>query len=310
MSVTLSLVIPAYNESERLRVGYERLAPALAQLGPSNVEVIVVDDGSSDHTLQSAHEIYGHLEHALFVQQPKNFGKGAAMRLGMALARGRNVVTLDADMAIDPRHLFDVVTALETSALVPGSRAVNGHINYDKRLRTLAGDAFHLLVRHYTGTTLRDTQCGFKGFQLGAARVLALLAMVDGFAFDVEALYLADQLGLSVQPLHVSWKDVGGSSVHPGHVAWTMVRDIRSFKSTRYENPVVELAPSVTSSEVDALAREARTQGLVLARGTENTLLVLGRNDALAGLGIAATLKGTLRTAQLGELRGRLFEAV
>lgn len=310
MSVTLSLVIPAYNESERLRVGYERLAPTLEQLGPSNVEVIVVDDGSSDQTLHRAHEIYGHLEHALFVQQPKNLGKGAAMRLGMTLARGRNVVTLDADMAIDPRHLFDVVTALEASSLVPGSRAVNGHINYDKRLRTLAGDAFHLLVRHYTGTTLRDTQCGFKGFQLGAARVLALLAMVDGFAFDVEALYLADQLGLSVQPLHVRWKDVGGSSVHPGHVAWTMVRDIRSFKSTRYENPVVELAPSVTSGEVDALAREARTQGLVLARGSENTLLVLGRNDALAGLGIAAALKGTLRTAQLGELRGRLFDAV
>lgn len=310
MSVTLSLVIPAYNETERLRVGYERLAPTLERLDPSNVEVIVVDDGSSDGTLQSAHAIYGHLEHALFVQQPKNLGKGAAMRLGMALARGRNVVTLDADMAIDPRHLFDVVTALETSALVPGSRAVNGHISYDKRLRTLAGDAFHLLVRHYTGTKLRDTQCGFKGFQLGAARVLALLAMIDGFAFDVEVLYLADQLGLSVHPLHVSWKDVGGSSVHPGHVAWTMVRDIRSFKTTRYENPVVELALSVTSGEVDALAREARTQGLVLARGTENTLLVLGRNDALAGLGIAAALQGTLRTAQLGELRGRRFEAV
>jgi glycosyltransferase involved in cell wall biosynthesis len=310
VSVTLSLVIPAYNETARLRVGYARLAPTLEQLGPDNVEVIVVDDGSSDGTLQLAHEIYGHLEHALFVQQPKNLGKGAAMRLGLGLAQGRHVVTLDADMAIDPLHLFDVVTALETTALVPGSRAINGHINYDKRLRTLAGDAFHLLVRHYTGTALRDTQCGFKGFQLGAARVIALLAMVDGFAFDVEALYLADQLGLSVQPLHVSWKDVGGSSVHPGHVAWAMVRDIRSFKTTRYENPVVELALSVTSSDVDALARQARTQGLALARGDRDSLLVLGRNDALAGLGIAAGLKGTLRTAQLSELRGRSFEAV
>jgi len=310
VSVTLSLVIPAYNESERLEAGYQRLAPTLTQLGASNVEVIVVDDGSSDDTLKRAHAIYGHLEHALFVQQPANMGKGAALRLGLALAQGRHVVTLDADMAIDPRHLVEIDTALETSEMVPGSRAVDGHINYNKRLRTLAGDAFHLLVRHYTGTKLRDTQCGFKGFQLGPGRILALLSMVDGFAFDVEVLYLATQLDINVTPLHVTWKDVGGSSVHPGHDAWAMFRDIRSFKGTRYENPVVELALSVTAREVDRYAREARTQGLVLARNDHNALLVLGRNDALAGLGIAAALQGTLRTAQLSELRGRQFEAV
>ncbi|HEY5103447.1 MAG TPA: glycosyltransferase [Acidimicrobiales bacterium] len=310
MSATLSIVIPAYNESERLEVGYQRLAPTLAQLGPSNVEVIVVDDGSSDDTLKRAHAIYGHLEHALFVQQPTNMGKGAAMRLGMALATGRHVVTLDADMAIDPRHLIEIDAALDSSALVPGSRAINGHIKYNKRFRTLAGGAFNRLVRHYTGTKLRDTQCGFKGYQLGPGRVLALLSMVDGFAFDVEVLYLATQLGLGVTPLHVSWKDVGGSSVHPGHDAWGMFRDIRSFKTTRYENPVVELALSVTPTEVDKYAREARTQGLVIARNDRDALLILGRNDALAGLGIATALKGTLRTAQLGELRGRRFEAV
>jgi dolichyl-phosphate beta-glucosyltransferase len=310
VSPRLSLVIPAYNESERLAVGYQRLAPTLEQLGESNVEVIVVDDGSNDDTLRRAHEIYGHLEHSLFVQQPTNLGKGAAMRLGLALARGRHVVTLDADMAIDPRHLLEFDVALENSELVPGSRAIDGHIHYDKRLRTLADTAFNRLVRHYTETKLRDTQCGFKGFQLGPGRVVALLSMVDGFAFDVEILYLATQLGLSVNPLQVAWQDVGGSSVHPGHVAWAMYRDIRSIKTTRYENPVVELTRDVLASDVDALAREARTQGLVLARSAQNALLVLGRNDALAGLGIAAALKGTLRTVQLGELRGRRFEAV
>lgn len=310
MNVNLSLVIPAYNESERLAVGYQRLAPTLNEMDPSNVEVIVVDDGSSDDTMKRAHEVYGHLQHARFVQQPTNLGKGAALRLGIALAQGTYVVTMDADMAIDPQLLPDFVTALRENALVPGSRAISGHIDYDSRLRTLAGEAFHRLVHHYTRMTLRDTQCGCKGFQLGPARLLALLAMVDGFAFDVEILYLADQLGLSVRPLLVSWHDVLGSSVRPGHVAWSMIRDIRGLSKARYENPVVELARSVTVEDVRPLARDARLSGLVIARGDDNALLVLGRDAALGGLGIASAFKGSLRTAQLVELRGRSYEAV
>lgn len=310
MNPTLSLVIPAYNEAERLAVGYERLWPTLTSMDPSTVEVIVIDDGSSDDTLKRAHEIYGHLEHALFVQQPTNLGKGAALRLGIALARGANVITVDADMAIDPGQLPAFVTALHYSALVPGSRALSGDINYDARLRTVAGAAFNRLVRHYTGTTLRDTQCGCKGFQIGPARLLALLAMIDGFAFDVEMLFLADRLGLSVQPLLVTWQDVGGSSVRPSRDAWSMLRDIRELKKTRYENPVVELATSVTASDVAPLAKEARLHGLVIARNDRDALLVLGRDGALGGLGIASALGGTLRTAQLEELTQRRYEAV
>lgn len=310
MSINLSLIVPAYNEAERLLVGYQRLAPTLVELGEGNVEVIVVDDGSSDDTMVRAHEVYGHLEHARFVQQPRNLGKGAALRVGIALAKGTNVITADADMAIDPRHFPEFVTALYDSEFVPGSRAVSGRIDYDHHLRTWAGAAFNRLVRHYASTPVRDTQCGCKGLQLGTARVLALLSMIDGFAFDVELLYLADRLGLSVTPLNVTWQDVRGSSVRPIHDAWSMLRDIRALASTRYENPVVELSTSVTPGDVALLAASARLQGLVLARGETNAILVLGRDDALAGLGIATALSGSLRTAALDELRGRDFQAV
>jgi dolichyl-phosphate beta-glucosyltransferase len=310
VSVKLSLVIPAYNESARLEVGYQRLAPTLHEMDPSSVEVIVVDDGSTDDTMGRAREVYGHLEHARFVQQPANRGKGAALRLGIALAQGTYVITADADMAIDPQLLPDFVTALREHALVPGSRAIGGHIDYDSRLRTFAGDAFHRVVHHYTKMTLRDTQCGCKGFQLGPARLLALLGMVNGFAFDVEILYLADRLGLSVRPLLVTWNDVLGSSVHPGHVAWSMLRDIRALSTTRYENPVVELATFVTLEDVQPLARDAQLVGSVLARGEHNSLLVLARDAALGGLAVAGALKGSLRTAQLDELRERSYEAV
>jgi len=310
VSLALSLVIPAYNEAERLSIGYERLRPTLASLDPSSVEVIVIDDGSNDGTLQRAHEVYGHLEHAHFVQQPGNLGKGAALRLGIALAQGTNVITADADMAIDPRQFPDFMTALANSALVPGSRALSGNINYNARLRTFAGAAFNRLVRHYTGTTLRDTQCGCKGFQLGPARLLALLAMIDGFAFDVEMLYLADTLGLSVRPLLVTWQDVGGSSVRPARDAWSMLRDIRGLKKTHYENPVVELPASVSVDDVAPLAKDARLHGLVIARNDHDALLVLGRDGALGGLGVASALNATLRTARLDELAQRHYEAV
>jgi len=187
MTVDLSLVIPAYNEADRLVAGFERLQPFLDTIEPSSLEVIIIDDGSSDDTMRRAHEVYGHLENARFVQQPENLGKGAALRLGIGLAIGTNVVTIDADMAIDPRQLPLFMTSLQNTALVPGSRAIKGHINYDSQLRTLFGEGFNYLVRLYTRTNLRDTQCGCKGFQLGEARLLALLSFIDGFAFVTAA---------------------------------------------------------------------------------------------------------------------------
>jgi glycosyltransferase involved in cell wall biosynthesis len=308
--IDLSIVIPAFNENARLEAGYERLAPTLDVIGVSNVEVIVVDDGSSDNTLKRAHEVYGHLEHALFLQQPTNMGKGAALRLGMGLARGTNVITADADMAIDPGQFPLFTTSLRDTEFVPGTRAVAGRIAYGSRLRTVSGSLFHRFAHHYTHTGQRDTQCGCKGFRLGAARLLASFAMVDRFAFDVELFYLADQLGLSVKPLLVTWKDVPGSSVRPVRDAWTMLHDIRGIRTTRYQNIVVELTPNVGVEEIAAAARAARLQGLVLARGEENALLVVGRNGGPGGLGIAKVLKGQMRTATPSELRGRLYEAI
>jgi glycosyltransferase involved in cell wall biosynthesis len=310
VSIDLSVIIPAFNESDRLADGYERLAPLFETLDPSTIEVIIVDDGSTDATMQRAHEVYGHLEHTRYVQQPANLGKGAALRLGISLASGTNVITADADMAIDPAQFPLFMIALRDHQFVPGSRAIAGRINYHSRLRTLSGALFHTVVRHYTRTRVRDTQCGCKAMRLGPARLLAKLAMIDGFAFDVELFYLADQLGLSMMPLLVTWQDVTGSSVRPSRVARTMIRDIRDIPKTRYENVAVELAPDVAIEAIAPLARDARLAGLVLARGEHDALLVVGRDGGLGGIGIAAGLGGSLRPTTLAELRGRSYEAV
>ena len=310
VTIQTSIVIPAYNESERLAAGFERLRPVLDQMGPDETEVIVVDDGSSDDTLHVAGDVYGHLPHLLVVQQPQNRGKGAAVRLGISVAQGTYVIATDADLSIRPIHLPDIVAALQNSPLVPGSRVHEGRIGYDTGLRTLAGTVFNRLVRHYTGTTLRDTQCGCKGFQLGPARILGLLGFYDRFVYDAEMLYLADQLGLAITPMNVTWDDIAGSSVQIGRDSLQMIRDLRSFGRTRYENPVVELPRAIEVASIRPLSRNARLQGLVVARGTLDALLVLPRDGALGGLGVASALGGRLRTAGLSELRGRSFEPV
>ena len=310
MTLTASLVIPAYNESLRLAAGFERLRPVLDEMNPEQIEVIVVDDGSNDDTMQIASAVYGHLPHVQFVQQPRNRGKGAAVRLGISVANAPFVIATDADLSIRPVHLPDFIVALHDSPLVPGSRALDTNDGYDTWLRTLAGRVFNRLVRHYTGTKLRDTQCGCKGFQLGPARILGLLGFYDRFVYDAEMLYLAEQLGLTVQPIPVTWDDIAGSTVHVGRDSLQMVRDLRSLQHRKYSNPVVELDVDVDVVEVDDAARKSRVQGIVIARGTHDALVVLPRDGAVAGVGIATALGGSLRTADLGELRGRTFDAV
>ena len=258
MTLTTSLVIPAYNESLRLAAGFERLRPVLEEMDPNTIEVVVVDDGSSDDTMQVAHSVYGHLPHALFVQQPENRGKGAAVRLGISVASAPLVIATDADLSIRPVHLPEFVVALRDSPLVPGSREDDTNDGYDTILRTMAGRVFNRLVRLYTGTKLRDTQCGCKGFQLGPARILGLLGFYDRFVYDAEMLYLADQLGIAIQPIPVTWDDIEGSTVHVGRDSIQMIRDLRSLKRRKYENPVVEVARDVEVNAVDAAARLAR----------------------------------------------------
>jgi len=310
LPVEISIVIPAYNEADRIDEGFDRLRPVLDQIGPERVEVIVVDDGSSDGTGRIAAVTYGALPHSLVVHQETNRGKGAAFRLGVSVARGASLVVCDADMAIDPVHLPEILNALQTSPLAFGSRALDRPIRYDSLVRTQAGALFNHLVRRKIDTNSRDTQCGFKGFTLPAARVLAAIGLVEGFAYDVELYYLAAQLGLVVTPVSVRWDDVQGSSVHVSRDARTMWRDITSIPRTNYSTPIVRVPSAVTLDDVDAVARSTRLQGVVLARGATDSLVVVPRSGALAAIEIAASLGGSVGTAQLADVRGRELSAL
>jgi dolichyl-phosphate beta-glucosyltransferase len=309
VSIRRTLVVPAFNESSRLRAGYERLSPVLALWGPETTELLFVDDGSTDDTLQEIANIYGHLPHVAVVKQPVNRGKGAAVRLGWASARGPHVLTVDADMAIDPRHYPAVDEALDHSPFVPGSRAVDGTIRYGSSLRTWAGAAFHRYVTHYTGTTVRDTQCGCKGLQLGLARVLGVFGMIDGFAYDAELFALCEQLAISPTPVSVTWDDVAGSTVRASATR-QIARDVRGIPRTPYQVPALHLPPATTAAEVRQVAVGVRQRGLVLARVGDDLWALFPRDAGVNAITMAASLGATVGVVTPADLRGGTFEPV
>jgi dolichyl-phosphate beta-glucosyltransferase len=303
----LTLVIPALNEAIRIADGARRVLPVLEEIGYENVEVVVVDDGSTDDTLRVAGRAYGHLPHTLFVRSDRNQGKGAAVRLGIGVATGNAVIVADADMAISPKGFPHLLSALENADFAPGDRTREGRIQYETTIRTLSGMAFHQLVKHYTGNAHRDTQCGCKAFRLGAARLLALLGLIERFAYDVEMFYLAQLLELRVQPVPVEWQDIRGSSVRVSSDSWQMLSDIRHLRTTKFENPAIVLEPHASLDDISRLTRQARIQGLVVARDATSDIVVFPRNGALAGVEVAQELGGQFRTVSVDELRDREY---
>lgn len=309
MEYQRTILIPAYNEAARLADGFARLEPVLTAFDGAT-EILIIDDGSTDGTVATVASVYGHVPGLRVVQQPRNLGKGAAVRLGWSLAKGDHVLVSDADMAIRPEYLPAIDAALDRVDFAPGTRALEGTIRYDSWQRTLAGGAFHRLVHHYTGTTFRDTQCGLKGLRLGVARLLGLMATIDGFAYDAEIFYLVERLGLSVEGVGVTWDDVSGSSVALGSHARSVLSDLRSIPRHRYVNPVIETDAAVSVQDVRRAAADVRQKGLVIVRTSMYALVVLPRDGALSAVSMAPTLKGRVRTATIDELRGGEILAV
>ena len=216
-SPDLSLIIPAYNEGDRLATGFARLERAGedGRLDLSRLELLYVDDGSSDDTAARAAELADRLPNARVLRQPANRGKGAAVRCGVAAATAPRLIFTDADLAIDPRQIPSITRALDDAPFAVGSRAVRGHVDYGSRVRTVAGRGFNRLVRLLSSVDLRDTQCGFKAFRAPVAKLLFHGLTVEHFGFDAALLDLATRLGLTIETVPVRWSDIGGSHVEP-----------------------------------------------------------------------------------------------
>ncbi len=239
---SLTLVLPAYNEAERIGpaldelFGYLAAPPADAHLSP-RIRVLVVDDGSTD---QTANLVLDRPEASLPEDAPIRLellrvphgGKGAAVRAGMLAAAGDVVIFADADMATPPDQLPALIEALRSADVALGSRIQPDGSDMrasQPRYRRALGRIFHALASIWVVGPVQDTQCGFKGFRLAAAREVFGRQVITSIVFDVELIHLVRRLGYRVAIVPIRWEDRRGSRMHPGprlalRVAWDLFR--------------------------------------------------------------------------------------
>jgi dolichyl-phosphate beta-glucosyltransferase len=209
----LSVVIPAFNEAERLPRTLDRVGAFLRAAGLGH-EILVVDDGSRDETAGKARAAG-----ATVLRNDTNRGKGHAVRRGMLEARGQRRLMTDADLSTPIEELPRFLDKLaEGYDVVIGSRAVAGaKIEiHQPWFRENMGRIYNLFVRALALPGLRDTQCGFKLWSAAAARAAFADSRLDGFSFDVEALYLARKRGYRIAEVPVTWRNDAATRVSLG----------------------------------------------------------------------------------------------
>lgn len=228
-----SVVVPAYNEEERLRAPLLETLEYFRSRG-ANAEVIVVDDGSSDDTSAVVRELMSGFPELRLIQLPSNRGKGFAVRTGVVNSLGHYVLFADADGATPIEEIERLRARLDRGAdAAIGSRALGDEETEVEALlfRKIVGRLFHALVQMLTIGSFEDTQCGFKLLQGDVARDLFGRLEMDGFSFDVELLSIALWRGYRVDEVPVNWTHVPGSKVNLLTDSLRMLRDLFVIRS-------------------------------------------------------------------------------
>jgi dolichyl-phosphate beta-glucosyltransferase len=238
----LSVVIPAYNEEQRLPRHLAHVVDYLRQQYPA-FELIVVDDGSTDGTGAAVRAVLGTEPRARLIAYQPNRGKGHAIRTGMLQTHGARVVFLDADLSTPIEEVPRALEQLQQAEVVIGSRDLpTSDIRVQQPLhRRLASELFKWVRFVFVGLwRISDTQCGFKAYRGPEARQLYALAHINRFMFDVEILYLAQQAGLRIIEMPVRWDDSPGSKVRFWPGLRDMVRDLWRIRVIHRRRPVIE----------------------------------------------------------------------
>ena len=206
----LTVLIPAFDEARRIEATLERVLTWCATQ-EGKTEVLVVDDGSSDGTAELVARRFG--ERVRVLRRPVRGGKGAAVRSGVAQARGEWILMSDADLSIPIEEFAKLAAHADEAPVVIGSKRAPGSELAYPLLRRMFGGLGQKLIACCVVSGFHDTQCGFKLYRADVARALFAQQRLDGFGFDFEVLYLARRAGQRVVEVPVRCEHQLGSTV-------------------------------------------------------------------------------------------------
>ncbi|MEP6669899.1 MAG: dolichyl-phosphate beta-glucosyltransferase [Chthoniobacter sp.] len=257
----LSIVVPAYNEARRLPPTLTALVEFFRGF-TRTYEVLIVVEQSTDGTLEIAAKQVAQQAHFQVVDNGPKRGKGHAVRSGMQRARGEIVFYMDADLSVPlaevPAFLRHFEQTPKVDVLI-GNRqhAMSRITRRQSPLREGMGKIFNRVLQTLALVDLRDTQCGFKAFRQAACREIFTRQKVEGFAFDVEVLLLAERLGYGVEDLPVEWINSPESKVEIVADSLRMLRDAWQIqRRLRHMRPELSPPPEVVPAKGPDAVRE------------------------------------------------------
>jgi dolichyl-phosphate beta-glucosyltransferase len=231
----LSIIVPAYNEAKRLPNSLPQIIEFVrGQDYP--IEVIVVDDGSTDQTADIVREFQKEVSFITLLQV-EHGGKGHAVRAGMMQANGEYLFLCDSDLSMPIGEITKFLPpALDGYDVAIASREIEGAHRYNEpAYRHLMGRVFNLIVRVLAVYGIHDTQAGFKCFQRDAARQLFPLQSIDGWGFDVEILFVAQSHGMRIVEVPINWYYANRSQVRPIQDTYNMFREVLKVRLNAWQ---------------------------------------------------------------------------
>ncbi len=241
--VSYSIVIPAYNESDRIRESLTKIVAFLADQHWT-AEVLVVNDGSRDNTAEVVKQFAAEHRFIRLIENPGNRGKGYSVRNGMLQAVGDIVLFTDADLSAPITEAPKLFQQIEQGVDVAfGSRWLIAHLQTERQslMRQIAGRMYNVVMRLVLGLKFKDTQCGFKAFNRKALETIFTRQHVERWGFDVELLFLARKFGLTIEEVPVEWAHDDRSKINPLLDGIKMFGEMLSIRwnsiTGRYNNP-------------------------------------------------------------------------
>ena len=210
----LSVIIPAYNEEERIDYCLRRTFDFFKK-NKTNHEIIIVNDGSKDNTEKIVKKWIKINKNIRLYNNSTNLGKGGAIKKGFSVANGDQMIFMDADCSTDPIELPKLIEKLEEADVVTGSRRMKESIllNFPPLTRRFLGIIFNFIANSLLNIGVHDINCGFKGFKRRIVQNLLPNLFCNGFEFDTELLTKTKKMGFKIQQIPIVWSHKTGSKI-------------------------------------------------------------------------------------------------